>query len=567
MPDNFLPNLLLNIPPDGGALPHVTPAMLLDAFDKEDVLLVENASDDRVLRWFISSSQLGVFDEESSPVPLSQLLVMAPVEEVVELAERYPQAFFMSFDRDGKSMELLCPYGQRMLVVRKDGSSLSLLMKVQDIFVRMLLWESNLARIVQRDGALEDLLDASVPMMGNFIFVSDNDFNVIARTSLVDPPDDLHRGIIEKGCLTQHTIDEKRFRLPEETFYTRKASELTPYDRVSYPVHLQHSYFGSISMSCCGTSDTVGLRDLFHILVEHMLPLCERIWTRQTAYDAPSYFIISKLLHHEPLSDEYLFGQLKSNRLPSTGHFKVIVFDVDPGVNPDLAYGVMRQTQSLNGRRVKCFPHEHCILALLYDDGRDGTLSHRRTVREVNEIAWSEQRVDCGISSVFGNIRDIDLAYQQARIALGFRGAIDSERMTSDDQLPQGIYLFEDALLYYLVDSGSHDERFMEFTFSNSFITVLWSEDLDNGTNYLSLLWFYLQSERNATDTAAKLHMHRNTVLYHIDKIQKRFDFDMDKKSARDWLLLNFKSFFAHQSRESLDAIIDPAEIQLDDGR
>ena len=88
MPDNFLPNLLLNIPPDGGALPHVTPAMLLDAFDKEDVLLVENASDDRVLRWFISSSQLGVFDEESSPVPLSQLLVMAPVEEVVELAER-----------------------------------------------------------------------------------------------------------------------------------------------------------------------------------------------------------------------------------------------------------------------------------------------------------------------------------------------------------------------------------------------------------------------------------------------------------------------------------------------
>ena len=78
-------------------------------------------------------------------------------------------------------------------------------------------------------------------MMGNFIFVSDNDFNVIAQTSLVDPPDDLHRGIIEKGCLTQRTIDEKRFRLPEETFYTRKASELTPYDRGSYPCLLYTS--------------------------------------------------------------------------------------------------------------------------------------------------------------------------------------------------------------------------------------------------------------------------------------------------------------------------------------
>lgn len=97
MPDDFLPNLLLNVPPDGGVLPHVTPAMLLDAFDREDESCVENASDSRVLRWFISSSQLGVFDEKCSPVPLSQLLVMAPVEEVVELAKRYPQAFFMSF--------------------------------------------------------------------------------------------------------------------------------------------------------------------------------------------------------------------------------------------------------------------------------------------------------------------------------------------------------------------------------------------------------------------------------------------------------------------------------------
>ena len=111
----------------------------------------------------------------------------------------------------------------------------------------------------------------------NFIFMSDSNFNVIARTTAIDPPDDLHRHIIETGCLTPQMIEEKRF-----SAFPKKHTTIKPpssHHAVCAPVagrcHLNHTYFGSLSMSCHATPLTEGLKDLFGILVRHIMPLCE----------------------------------------------------------------------------------------------------------------------------------------------------------------------------------------------------------------------------------------------------------------------------------------------------
>ena len=560
-----LTDLLLNAPADGGALPHVTPAMLADAFAEQGVALGGSAAERRVLRWFVPLSRLDAGCQAELPVPISQLLLAADPADIPALLERFPGSYAITQVADEAEQELLRPYERRLLALRKAGPPSHLLLRLQTYFLRMLLWESELERIVLRQGSLGDLLDASVPILGNFIFMSDNDFNVIARTSTVEPPDELHRGIIANGCLTPTTIAEERFRLPEKTFYTREASELTPYDRVSFPIHLSHTYFGSISMACNATPDTEGLRDLFRVLIRHVTRVCERLWTRQTACDAPSYFFFAKLLRHEPMTADYLATQREANHLPAQGHYKAIVFDVDPSIDPDLAYAVIRAASTLNGGHVRCFSHEHNVVALCHSPAVDGALSHRQTVVEVSQKVFEPLGVESGASSVFFDLVDLDLAWRQAQIALGFRASIAREVSFDDVERPSGVYLFEEALLYYLVDPMGKDERFLRFAFSASIVSVLWEEDQANGTSYLALLWFYLQSERNATVTAQRLHMHRNTVLYHIDKIQNRFDFDLRFKVVRDWLLVNFKAFFATQSSESLAAVL-AEEDSAEDG-
>ncbi len=556
MEEQTFTDLLINTPSDEKTLPHVTPAILCDAFQDQQVLLGGDCSDRWVLRWFVPISRLDSDYLERSIVPISQLLVVAEPHDIPELSDRFPNTFFMTQISTDEQLTLLEPYEKKLLALKDDGSKIRLLLRLQNLFLRMLLWEDELEKLVLRQGSMSELLDASTPIIGNFIFVSDNDFNIIAQTSTIEPPDELHRRIISNGCLTQATIAEKRFRLPEKTFYTRRASDICPFDRVSYPIHINHSYYGSVSMACDSKPDTEGLRDLFSILIRQIKNICERDWISRRTYDIPSYFFFEKLLQRDPMTDEHIAMQMAANKLPEEGHFKVMLFDIDPSIDPELAYKTMRAASLLHDGRTKCFQYQHNVVAFSYGTGIDGELSHQRTFEEVAERIYRPLKVEVGISSVYTDIRNTDLAFKQAQIALAFRGAIERELETSDPRTSLGAYLFEDALLYYLIDPASKDQRFLDFIFDNSIVNILWKEDMENGTNYVALLWFYLQSERNATLTAQRLHMHRNTVLYHMDKIERRFDFDMDNKSARDWLLISFKAFFSSQSSESLASLL-----------
>lgn len=558
MSEQSFNDLLLNMPPDGSTLPHVTPAILADAFAEQGVLLGGKGSEHRVIRWFVPLSKLDSCYIENSPVSVSQLLLAADPEDIPELSRKFPGAYLITQvekDCSDCQLDMLRPMEKRLIALRKGGSNLHLLLSLQNLFLRMLLWENDLERIVLRNGTIDELLDASCSLIGNFIFVSDNEFNVIARTPSVDPPDDLHRGIIENGYLTQGTIAEKRFRLPEKTFYTREASELTPYDRVSYPVHANHNYLGSISMSCNVLADTEGLRDLFRILIRYVRIVFERMCAEQTAIDSASYFFFERLLMREHMSDERFTEKLVESGLPVNGHYKVIAFDVDPSTEPALAHRVANAATALHDGHVRCFPYQHRVVSLCFGSADDGELSHRKTLREVEERVHAQFGVECGVSSVFDDIRDMDVAYKQAQIALGFRGAIEREHDIGENRASRGVYLFEDALLYYLIDTTGKDERFIRCAFKTSIVNILWEEDQRNNTSLVALLWFYLQSERSASATANRLHMHRNTVIYHIEKIQKRFDFDMDDKTVRDWLLLGFKELFSSQSSESIASI------------
>ena len=541
-----------------GSLPHITTSMLEDGLGDQAILMRPPASNRRQFRWTVNCTAEDSSFIDENPLSPANLLLVAEASDIPALLERFPSIFAVTQARSQEELDALSVFDGRLLVLEPRESFTRLILTIQDFFLRTLLWESELDRIVMKRGSLNELLDASTDFLGNFIFMSDNDFNVIARTSDVVPPDDLHRGIIENGCLTSRAIAEKRFRLPEKMFYTRKASDITPYDRVSFPIHINHNYFGSISMSCNNTPDTPGLRDAFLSLARRISIVCERMWLQQTAYDTPSYFFFTKLLRGDPMTDEYFAAQLDMSGVEGSSLFKLLVYDVDPSINPSLAQQIARAATWMNGGSVKCFPHENAVVALCYqkDNNDDGMLSHHKTTVENQERIFGPFNVTCGSSSVFNDLRNLNLAYRQARIALGFRGAIDREHQSNDEEQPHpGTYYFEDALIYYLVDPTGKDEEFIEFAFSTSIARALWKEDLENGTNYLGLLWIYLQNERNATATGKHMHMHRNTVLYHIEKLEHRFDFSLSSKSARDWLLLSIKSLFLSQSNESLKTI------------
>ena len=66
-------------------------------------------------------------------------------------------------------------------------------------------------------------------------------------------------------------------------------------------------------------------------------------------------------------------------------------------------------------------------------------------------------------------------------------------------------------------------------------------QDEQKHTQYANLLYTYLMSECKPTDTARALHMHRNNVIYHVERLSEQLGVDLEDPETRLRLLLSFK--------------------------
>lgn len=121
----------------------------------------------------------------------------------------------------------------------------------------------------------------------------------------------------------------------------------------------------------------------------------------------------------------------------------------------------------------------------------------------------SRNRMKASISQPFADILRIKSYYEQAKNALEL-----GERMNPElrlyfamNLLPQ--YLFSNAD-YIGLEVGIHHH-----------LHQLHDYDTENNTDFIQTLRAYLKHDRNATQTAEALHIHRSTFFYRVKKIEE----------------------------------------------
>ena len=58
-------------------------------------------------------------------------------------------------------------------------------------------------------------------------------------------------------------------------------------------------------------------------------------------------------------------------------------------------------------------------------------------------------------------------------------------------------------------------------------------DDINNGTDLLRTLYFYLVEERSLIKASQRLNVHRNSIVYRINKINELVDINLDCYKAR----------------------------------
>jgi sugar diacid utilization regulator len=310
-------------------------------------------------------------------------------------------------------------------------------------------------------------------------------------------------------------------------------------------------------MICDEQQPSQGLKDLFMILIERLSKICGVLWEKQIQLESPHYVFFTRLLLGEQLSEAYIYNQLRLTAIPRWPQLKLLVVELEQQDWSGHLHEIRAAAVRINRGACYYFPYKQDLLVLCYAEDGDSELSHRKSADQLDKLVYQPFGLSCGVSQIFEDITDIDMAYKQAKVILGLKNTIQSELFATGERFSKGVYLFEEGLLYYLVSHAGNDERFLDFCFSHCLVEKIYREDQRNGTNNVALFWFYLYHERNATLVAKRLYVHRNTVLYQINKIQQRFDFDLSVPTAREKMLLDFKMFFLRMSHDSLEDIFD----------
>lgn len=134
--------------------------------------------------------------------------------------------------------------------------------------------------------------------------------------------------------------------------------------------------------------------------------------------------------------------------------------------------------------------------------------------------------IRCGVSELFEDLDAVQYYMFQARRAHKCR--------SSELKGPLALYreLRTDIMLDYILANVAQPN------FAHELFLKLQADDAQNGTQYYLTLMAYLDCLFDSAVAAAKLNIHRNTLLYRINHIQDQYDYSFsDPVLIRDLLL------------------------------
>lgn len=176
---------------------------------------------------------------------------------------------------------------------------------------------------------------------------------------------------------------------------------------------------------------------------------------------------------------------------------------------------------------------------LIYDkhiiiiDGFDNTLLKPDTkyLEPLRELL-KKSELYCGLSNCFGDLSQLNMYYKQSKLAMEL-GQVSGKYDTN-------IYYYSDYALMYMIHICSKHEDLNYFC--NPAIIQLYEYDKEKGTHYLETLEAYVNNYKNYQLAAEAVYLHRNTMVYRINKIREITGLTLDDSEMMD-LRMSFEIF------------------------
>lgn len=483
------------------------------------------------------------------PFGENEIVYLLHSDNVAYEMKKHPQAIGLLLLHPDESFSLECPPFEasllkRLLIVRKEKYSptiSALQSSIQLLFFTLHHWTETLCGIIDQNGSLQDIVDASEAIIGNFMDVNDAAYSLVAYTKGIEPPDTLSKELVHMGCHEVPTVEraetigafkEWRKQRGIETF---KADAVVPFTYVTDIIWINDQYCGHVVMVCNQKPATPGLIDLFKTFSQACKHVVGKAMGQKSGSPGPCYEAFRKILVDARCSQEYLENQAAIIGIETKGDFCLSMIDHHGSEyveQPFFLLSVLREALPC----ALLFLHEGSILALTHTENR----SMEALIAGTDALSQFCMQYQCiaFLSDHFNELRDMRLAYKQTCLARKYRPCIDVELRPLDNIDERRILRFEEAFCFFLYDQGKeHDDELYSFCVNHTKLDAISQSSQGRGVSDIKLLYYFLFNERKATPTAEQLNMHRNNVLYRIESIVKRHRLNLDNYETRQRLI------------------------------
>jgi hypothetical protein len=392
---------------------------------------------------------------------------------------------------------------------------------------------AELLETLAKSKGLQSIVDAGSRMLGNPIIVSDKGWNLMAMTLDLDIPDDAGwNEFLNDGALSLDTVSSNiKSKLAD-----RIEQSDTPFC-MREPEMKYRRMFGKVLLGGRHAA-TVSALAYFKPFEEHDFDLMTLLCNAVSAeVQKNKYLYFARGLPYEDLIVNILEGRVRDKDLIEENmralnitvkkYIHVLAVDIPDFDNDRFSASYIRDfiEKMIAGSRAVLYGDK--IIAITSNIGAGEFLS-----ADIPRIAnfLRKYSVRCGISRRFEELSELREHYFQSieALRLGLR--------QNDEDF---IYFYNDYAIHHIARLCAENADL--HTLCHPKLSHLMKYDAARGTAFTRTLRAYLKCARNITDTAAALHMHRNSVIYQLHRIEEMMDIRLSDSDALLHIELSFR--------------------------
>ncbi|MBE5911081.1 PucR family transcriptional regulator [Pseudobutyrivibrio sp.] len=379
-------------------------------------------------------------------------------------------------------------------------------------------WNNAMQMAIFQNKGLQDLVDLSEDIIGEHIDILDENFKLLSYTKNISTIDPLTNELIERGAHSKEVIEKFYFNRIIEEFETSEdliivnESPFTDFNVVIKVLHINKCRELFVVLLLDKHEIAKGYLDLFSIFLDNVDRYCIKAFYSTEEY-GDLYNLISDLLEGYKITKEEAASRAAFINYPNKDGFICVTVKFEDETN----ILINRFINIINKNFYSCaaFAHKNRVVIIYFCDFEKNNADE--ICKRLNGVFFP-LKYYVGVSNEFEYIWEVPIAYDQTAAVLECATKIDAKKAAGDEA---PVYKFEDYFIEIFLFKGGIGKDIFKNAFMYKSMKQLENASLVKGIDLINLLDVYFNNGCKATDTGVVLNMHRNSVLYHISKIEK----------------------------------------------